>query len=250
MPSNHCRPLLLLPSMFPSIRVFSSESALCIRWPKYCSFIISISPSREYSGLISFRIDWFNLLAVQWQFSNTTVRKHQFFGAQPSLYGGRPAFLEVWRLLPPFRRCSVGTVTHASVFWCICGGGRWSPHITLPPSSTRLEKLTFDVRNPTCFAVWLSVFFPQIVGPKIVASGDSTILPLLISNGTDVQLNVPIKNAKVKKKKKGNLSERENAQVFKICLLASSCSRPAYSCPLLISQMAHSVQVCFAPFPG
>ena len=66
MPSNHlilCRPLLLLPSIFPSIRVFSNESALHIRWPKYWSF--SISPSSEYSGLISFRIDWFDLLAVQ-----------------------------------------------------------------------------------------------------------------------------------------------------------------------------------------
>ena len=68
MPSNHpilCRPLLLLPSIFPSIRVsqFSSESVLCIMWPKYWSF--SISPSNEYSGLISFRIDWFDLLAVQ-----------------------------------------------------------------------------------------------------------------------------------------------------------------------------------------
>ena len=68
MPSNHlilCHPLLLLPSIFPSIRVFSSESALCIRWPEYCSFSFNISPSNEYSGLISFRIDWFNLLAVQ-----------------------------------------------------------------------------------------------------------------------------------------------------------------------------------------
>ena len=66
MPSNHltvCCPLLLLPSIFPNIRVFSSESALRIRWPKYWSF--SISPSNEYSGLISFRIDWFDLLAVQ-----------------------------------------------------------------------------------------------------------------------------------------------------------------------------------------
>ena len=66
MPSNHlifCHPLLLLPSIFPSIRVFSSESAFCIRWPEYWSF--SISPSDEYSGLISFRIDWFDLLAVQ-----------------------------------------------------------------------------------------------------------------------------------------------------------------------------------------
>ena len=65
-PSNHlilCRPLLLLPSIFPCIRVFSNKSALHIRWPKYWSF--SISPSNEYSGLISFRIDWFDLLAVQ-----------------------------------------------------------------------------------------------------------------------------------------------------------------------------------------
>lgn len=128
-------------------------------------------------------------------------------------------------------------------FWCICGGGRWFPHLTLPPSPTRLKKLTFDVRNLTCFAVWLSVFFPQIVGPKIVASGDSTALPLLLWNSTDLQLNVPTKNAKVKKK--SSLSEGENAQEFKICLLASSCSRLAYSCPLLVWQMAHSVQVCF-----
>ena len=68
MLSNHlvlCHPLLLLPSVFPSIRVFSNESALCIRWPKYWSFSFSINPSNEYSGLISFRIDWFDLFAVQ-----------------------------------------------------------------------------------------------------------------------------------------------------------------------------------------
>ena len=68
MPSYHlmlCHPLLLLPSIFPSIRVFSNESALHIRWPKYWSFSFSISPSNEYSGLISFRIDWLDLLAVQ-----------------------------------------------------------------------------------------------------------------------------------------------------------------------------------------
>ena len=68
MPSNHhilCRPLLLLPSIFPSIRVFSNESVLSIRWPKYWNFSFSISPSNEYSGLISFRIDWLDLLAVQ-----------------------------------------------------------------------------------------------------------------------------------------------------------------------------------------
>ena len=68
MPSNHlilCRSLLLLPSIFPSIRVFSNESILHIRWPKYWSFSFSISPSSEYSGLISFRIDWLDLFAVQ-----------------------------------------------------------------------------------------------------------------------------------------------------------------------------------------
>ena len=79
MPSNHlflCHPLLSLPSIFPSIRDFSNESALCIRWPKYWSFSFSISPFSEYSGLISFRIDWFDLLAVPWTlkiFSSTTV---------------------------------------------------------------------------------------------------------------------------------------------------------------------------------
>ena len=88
MPSNHlilCRPLLLLPPIFPSIRVFSS--AVChIRWPKYWSFSFSISPSNEYSGLISFRMDWLDLLAVQGTLKSllhTTLQKHQLFGAQP-----------------------------------------------------------------------------------------------------------------------------------------------------------------------
>ena len=68
MPSNHlilCHPLLLLPSIFPRIRLFYNDSILCIRWPKYCSFSFSISPANEYSGLISFRMDWLDLLAVQ-----------------------------------------------------------------------------------------------------------------------------------------------------------------------------------------
>ena len=73
IPSNHlifCHPLLLLPSIFPSIRVFSNESVLCIRWPKYWGFSFSISPSNEYSRLISFRMDWLNLLAVQGTFKS------------------------------------------------------------------------------------------------------------------------------------------------------------------------------------
>ena len=90
MPSNHlifCHHLLLPPSNFPSIRAFSKESVLPIRWPKYWSFSFIISPSNEYSGLISFRMDWFDL-AVQGLsrvISKTTVQKHQFFSTQLSL---------------------------------------------------------------------------------------------------------------------------------------------------------------------
>ena len=92
MPSNHiilfC-PLLLLPSIFPSIRVFSNESALHIRCTKYWSFSFSFSPSNQSSGLISFRMDWLDILAVQGLsrvFFKTTVQKHQFFSAQVSLW--------------------------------------------------------------------------------------------------------------------------------------------------------------------
>ena len=90
MPSNHlilCRPLLLLPPISPSIGVFFNESTLHMRWPKYWSFSFSISPSKEHPGLISFRMDWLDLPAVQGLsrvFSNTTGQKHQFFGAQLS----------------------------------------------------------------------------------------------------------------------------------------------------------------------
>ena len=89
MPSNHlilCRPLLLPPSIFPSIRVFSNESDLHIRWPKDWSFSFSISPSNKYSGLISFRIDWFDLLAVQGTLSKVTVRKSPFCPSHASTY--------------------------------------------------------------------------------------------------------------------------------------------------------------------
>ena len=90
MPSSHlilCRPLLLLPPVPPSIRVFSNESTLCMRWPKYWSFSFSIIPSKEIPGLISFRMDWLDLLAVQGTLKCLLQHhssKHQFFGAQPS----------------------------------------------------------------------------------------------------------------------------------------------------------------------
>ena len=91
IPSNHltlCHPLLLLPSLFPSIRVFSSESVLHIRWPKYWSFSFGISPSDEYSWLISFRMDWLDLLAVQGTLKSLLQHdssKAAFFSAQLSL---------------------------------------------------------------------------------------------------------------------------------------------------------------------
>ena len=91
MPSNHlilCHPLLLLPSIFPSIRAFSNELTLRIRWPKYWSFSFNISPSNEHPGWISFRMDWLDLLVskgLSRVFYNTTVQKYQFFGAQLSL---------------------------------------------------------------------------------------------------------------------------------------------------------------------
>ena len=109
MPSNHlilCCPLLLLPSIFSSIRVFSNESALHIRWPKYWSFSFSISPSNEYSGLISFRIDWFDLLAVQGTLKSLLQHhnvKALIPGIQPSLWSNshiHTRLLEVLALPP------------------------------------------------------------------------------------------------------------------------------------------------------
>ena len=111
MPSNHLRlrrPLLLLPSIFPSIRVFSNESVLRIRWPKYWSFSFSISPSNEYSGLISFRIDWFHLLAVQGTLKSllqhhsskaSILRRSAFFTVQlshPYMITGKTIALTRW----------------------------------------------------------------------------------------------------------------------------------------------------------
>ena len=106
MPSNHpilCHPRLLQPSIFPSIRVFSNESALHIRWPKYGSFSFNISPCNEHSGLISFRMDWLDLLAVQGTLKSllqpSPVQKHQFFGAQLSLQSN--FHIHTWLLEKP-----------------------------------------------------------------------------------------------------------------------------------------------------
>ena len=114
MPSNHlilCRPLLILPSIFPSISVFSNESALRIRWPKYWSFSFSISPSNEYSGLISFRMDWLDLLAVQGTLKSllqhhsskaSILRCSAFFTVQyshPYMTTGKTIALTRWTLV-------------------------------------------------------------------------------------------------------------------------------------------------------
>ena len=105
MPSSHlilCRPLLLLPLIPPSIRVFSNESTLRMRWPKYWSFSFNISPSIEHPGLISLRMDWLDLLAVQGTFKSllhTTVQKHQFLVAQVSSQSN--SHIHTWPLEKP-----------------------------------------------------------------------------------------------------------------------------------------------------
>ena len=104
MPFNHlilCQPLFLLPSIFPSIRVFSSKSVLHIRWPKYWSFSFSISPSNEYSGLISFRMNWLDLLAVQGTFkSSPTPQFKSINSSVPSfLYGPVQCYVEQFNAL-------------------------------------------------------------------------------------------------------------------------------------------------------
>ena len=97
MPSNHlilCCPLLLLPSIFPRIRIFSNESVLLIRWPKYWSFSFNVSPFSEHTGLISLQSKGLSRV-----FSNTTVQKHQFFGTQPSLWSN--SHIHTWLLEKP-----------------------------------------------------------------------------------------------------------------------------------------------------
>ena len=111
-----CHPLLLLPPIPPSIRVFSNESTFRMRWPKYWSFSFSIIPSKEIPGLISFRMDWLDLLAVQGTlkslvFSNTTVQKHQFFGVQlSSQSNSHNAYMTTGKTIAFSRQTFVGKV--------------------------------------------------------------------------------------------------------------------------------------------
>ena len=133
MPSNHlilCCHLLLLPSIFSSIRVFSNESALCIRWPNYWSFSFSISPSNEYSGLISFRMDWLDLLAVQ---------------------GTLKSFLEHHSSEASILWCSVLFIVQLS-----------HPHVTTG-KTIALTRWTFASKIMSCFLIcylgWSQLFF-------------------------------------------------------------------------------------------
>ena len=128
MPSSHlilCRPLLLLPPIPPSIRVFSTESTLRMMWPKYWSFSFSIRPSNEHPGLVSFRMNWLDLLAVQGtlkSFLNTTVQKHQFFSAQLSSQSN--SHIRTWPLEKPTEKVYKTLLRLASgaasaPFWCL-----------------------------------------------------------------------------------------------------------------------------------
>ena len=119
MPSNHpivCHPLILLSSIFPSIRVFSKESVRCIRWPKYWSFSFSISPSSEYSGLISFRMDWFDRLAVQ----RTLKSLLQYHSSKASILRFLSFFIvqliHTWLLEKP----SLWLYVPLLAKWCLC----------------------------------------------------------------------------------------------------------------------------------
>ena len=156
MPSNHlilCHPLLLLPSIFPSIRVFSSESVLCIRWPKYWSFSFSISPSNEYSELISFRMDWLDLLAVQ----QTLKSLLQHHSSQASILQ-RSAFFTV-QLSHPYM---ITGKTIALTRWTFVG------KVMMSLLFNMLSKLviTFLPRSKRLLISWLQSPSAVILEPK------------------------------------------------------------------------------------
>ena len=149
MPSNHlilCCPLLLPPSVLPSIRVFSSVSVLCIRWPKYWSFSFSISPSNEYSGLISFRIDWFELLAVQETLKSllqhhnlkaSTLLHSAFFMTQlshPYMTTGKTIALTVWTFVS--KVMSLFLIRCLSLSWGFPGGSA----VKNPPVKQKMQE--------------------------------------------------------------------------------------------------------------
>ena len=169
MPSNHlilCHPLFLQPSNFPSIRVFSSESVLCIRWPKYWSFSFSNSPSNEYSGLISFRIDWLDLLAVQGTLKSI-LQHHSskasilycstFFLVQlsyPSITTGKTIALTIWTFVSKVMSLLSNTLSRFVVAFF-----PRSKHLLISwlqsPSAVILESKKIVCHSFHCFPIYL-----------------------------------------------------------------------------------------------
>ena len=166
MPSNHlipCHPLLLPPSIFPSIRVFSSESILHIRWPKYWSFSFSISPSNEYSGLISFRKDWLDLLAVQM----TLKSLHQHHSLKASILWCS-TFLIVQLLHPNMTTGKTTTLTR----WTFVG-----KVISLLFNILSRLVITFLPRSKRLLISWLQSPSAVILEPKKIKSDTVGIIP-------------------------------------------------------------------------
>ena len=152
MPSNHlilCHPLLFPPSIFPSIRVFSNESALHIRWPKYWSFSFSVSPSNEYSGLISFKMDWLDLLAVQ-----GTLQHHS---SKASIFW-RSAFFTV-QLSHPFRTTGK---TIALTRWTMVGK-------VMSPLFNMLSRLVISLMVSSGTGRWLKIKASAYLGMCITS---------------------------------------------------------------------------------
>ena len=156
MPPNHlilCPPLLLLPSIFPSIRVFSNESVLRIRWPKYWSFNFNFSPSSEHPGLISFRMDWISLQSKSLSrvFSNTTVQKHQFFSAQLSLQSN--SHIHTWVFFPSplilnWGKTDESTRVHKAVWRALEGTGTVSQFMARHLQDTAVSQGLLDLVRP------------------------------------------------------------------------------------------------------
>ena len=169
MPLNHLilyRPLLLPPSIFPSIRVFSNESVLCIRWPKYWSFSFSISPSNEYSGLISFRIDWFDLFAVQ----GTLKSFFQHHSSKTSIFQ-HPAFFIVQISHPYMTTGKAITLTKTNLCW----------QSNVSPFLNMLSRLviTFLPRSKHLLISWLQSPSEVILEPKKINLTVFTVSPFI-----------------------------------------------------------------------
>ena len=183
MPCHHlilCRPLLLLPSIFPNIRVFSNESTLCIRWPKYWNFSFSISPSKEYWGLIFFRLTGLISLlpkGLSRVFSSTTIWKHEFFSAQPSLWSNS----HICTLSILNRKTIVLSILNnhrqknmnlpKSIFYIHTWRRQWQPTPVLVPGKSHGRRSLVGCRV-TKSQTWLSDFTLTFHFPALAGNGN------------------------------------------------------------------------------